>query len=1250
MPTTPHNLAGLAPNYIERKAILSNLNAEIVKNKRVILSGLQGSGKTQLALHYANSFVNQQKYDAVVNVSCKNSQTDSTAEINRLINNATQNFVAEKTDEKGEDKAVDINNIIKSSTKNVLYIFDDVDNISQLLKFLPPHVTMKDTIIVSRKISQEYINNTIKVGSFDNNEAIDFAKQHLSKKSLPLENEHDKLKCLADLCFNYPLRLKEVIDMINESANLDEYFIGYKKYFVEKNMEVDLDRHFTFIDKSDVRPILNPLFSYSGQNTRDAMLTPYRIILKQINAHDKNILDQLLTYLSILYSKRIPKLLIKKLFPDQESQIVERFIKKLEEFHVISKDQSSGLSYSISPLFQYIWRNKLLREQVKESANNAMFCFTPLFKNANKVDEMMKYAYALHAETLAYHAERVEARPLDLAEINLLLGEFYDTDSSVKKPLEYYDRSRKYYETENLLSERFAQLDINSRFNNAEKCDVISKMSEEERKHLLNYCNVLKKVAFIRLNNWSSISEEEKLAIGKMLGKSAYLLDLIKEWVRITPVVLSDEIQNAIKCHRREVIMGLARMHRKFKNYEAAREQYLVLGIYDFEGHLERAYINLLSPPPKQSRFDRIEHYEKDTLNFLDSLKSPESKKWYHKMYARCCKRIIDEEVESKFGGDRKAISALKKSIMALTHSKASEEEESLISEDKYAKRALKYSKILLTHCKNYFAALKIGEYDPATFQSTSQAELSSSKLFYISAITCMKAYEKRKEVLKEKVLNKYPNENQNEINKHLEEVMINDKFLSEILGVALEICNLGITTQRSLYLPPNHPYVENIRKLYSNIFSQLGYKNVSNYLVWSASNNYIDKKLDILYQQRADEVRQLDSKDDQALNIRDYLGDLAMNRARYNDAITNFQIYLENKTDSLAVGKKLGYAYFGAKRYTDAIAEFKKVLLLQPTDHKTFLWFKAARFEEERAKIATTHAPTGAYTHFIEGFENEFVRKIKEYNNKLEGRDLRDSEDVIALKLFGSFAKLLPDLNIGVAPSPVSATIHLADPVASAIQTKVDQLVSIEKTRANYLKDLNNNLINNEELKLKAFAKVVANHDELLKAIIHRIACDLADSYPNIINMFTEKSVGDAGMGIAQRIIQYFADHKNNETLNLEEQINLAVYKGQCDTDIELYKKNGWFPYSLNSVITKSAMLTSTGHLYYREKPKLVFTKSFAFLGNLAEQLPFFQYDRHRRYGIHIGQPIHQLDTEYKEKDIKSIVHETFLTNLKRH
>lgn len=256
---TPENAAAITPN-------LSNLSiknsvpqvGDLVQNypsEQLVISGLGGIGKTQLALRYAELYTAHYDNNVLwINAETKQNLFQSFFKLAKKLEFYTKNDYNKEKDL--EEITEEVYNYF--SDRKSLFILDNVENYRLIEPYLPKSILgNKPTVLITSRYSNwENVAQVLTLNVFTDQEAEAFFKQELNIKGITKDRE---IKELNKLLQGLPLALQQALAYIKLRKNMDPTFsIGdYIELYKEKSENL---LSFSFYNYNN-DPYINTVFT-----------------------------------------------------------------------------------------------------------------------------------------------------------------------------------------------------------------------------------------------------------------------------------------------------------------------------------------------------------------------------------------------------------------------------------------------------------------------------------------------------------------------------------------------------------------------------------------------------------------------------------------------------------------------------------------------------------------------------------------------------------------------------------------------------------------------------------------------------------------------------------------------------------------------------------------------------------------------------------------------------------------------------
>ncbi|WP_264706609.1 ankyrin repeat domain-containing protein [Wolbachia endosymbiont (group B) of Archips podanus] len=179
----------------------------------VVISGLGGVGKSELAIKYARNQYGQE--DSVVWINAETHQTIKES-FHRLYKKL--GFKIKDKDEEEKSIEIIVGDIYEYfANGGSLFIFDNAEKYTTIEKFLPLGLPNKPNVLVT-SLNNEWksarVNiETVPLGDFTNSEAIEFVKTALEIKD---DSKNVDITNLVRKLHNVPLALQQAVDYIKD--------------------------------------------------------------------------------------------------------------------------------------------------------------------------------------------------------------------------------------------------------------------------------------------------------------------------------------------------------------------------------------------------------------------------------------------------------------------------------------------------------------------------------------------------------------------------------------------------------------------------------------------------------------------------------------------------------------------------------------------------------------------------------------------------------------------------------------------------------------------------------------------------------------------------------------------------------------------------------------------------------------------------------------------------------------------------
>jgi tetratricopeptide (TPR) repeat protein len=329
----PYNLPGTAVNFVGREQELSRIHQAFQQSSPIVLSGMGGSGKTELALQYAW----QHKGDYPAGI-CWINVLNSDPGLAILffareylgLNIPNQGTLSERVRYCWQNWP----------EGNALIIFDDVRDYDQITSYLPSGKESRFRVLITTRFSYLGVSlSTINLDVLTAAQALDLLQTYLGKERLTAELEAAKQLCQ---CLGYlPLGLQLLGSFLRQATT--ETLANIKEKFPKKGLK------YLNSDKEEVRSIKTILdLSWQLLETEE---------------------QKLALCLSLFASAPFPKHLIISLFSDEAKDEIEKWL--TDSLVKLNLLKSLGNEwYQLHPLIRLYLREKLEGSEIANTAKS----------------------------------------------------------------------------------------------------------------------------------------------------------------------------------------------------------------------------------------------------------------------------------------------------------------------------------------------------------------------------------------------------------------------------------------------------------------------------------------------------------------------------------------------------------------------------------------------------------------------------------------------------------------------------------------------------------------------------------------------------------------------------------------------------------------------------------------------------------------------------------------------------------------
>ncbi len=328
----PYNLPGTAVNFVGREQELSRIHQAFQQSSPIVLSGMGGSGKTELALQYAW----QHKGDYPAGI-CWINVLNSDPGLAILF--FAREYLGLNIPNQGTLSERVLYCWQNWPEGNALIIFDDVRDYDQIKSYLPPGKDSRFRVLITTR--KEYLSATIatfRVKVLKEEDALDLLRSYLADNRIDTQIEAAKLLC-QDLGY-LPLALELVARLLKRRQDWEISKI--RDRLAEKGLD---------------EPILDKNPKFDGEMTGERGLKAvFNLSWEKLNIEPEA--QILALYLSLFALAPFPKGMILDLFPDEDGDTVEEWLTDSLVHLSLVQDMGDGW-YEIHPLLRRYFRDKL---------------------------------------------------------------------------------------------------------------------------------------------------------------------------------------------------------------------------------------------------------------------------------------------------------------------------------------------------------------------------------------------------------------------------------------------------------------------------------------------------------------------------------------------------------------------------------------------------------------------------------------------------------------------------------------------------------------------------------------------------------------------------------------------------------------------------------------------------------------------------------------------------------------------------
>jgi len=339
-----HNLpnSGVA-KFVGREAILVQMNQVLETDSRLVLQGMGGCGKTELALQYAWQQWHQENYSGGV---CWLNALNSDIGL-QILSFASSRLSLElpETGILAERVAFCWQHWLPGK---VLIIIDDLRDYGLIEPYLPPITENRFHVMITTRFN--YLRYTVKTLNLDvlsPESALDLLSSYVTDRRIDEQIDQAKLLC-QDLGY-LALALELVARLLREE----------KHWTIQQIREKLSGQGLT-----DQELVKKPKFNLESTTERVVKAVLY-LSWQELESNTQ----KLAMYLSLFALAPFSKTLIDGLFPEEDSEDIQRCLDDLVSLHFVN-DLGDNF-YNLHTLIRHYLRDKLEEYQFKNEAKRA---------------------------------------------------------------------------------------------------------------------------------------------------------------------------------------------------------------------------------------------------------------------------------------------------------------------------------------------------------------------------------------------------------------------------------------------------------------------------------------------------------------------------------------------------------------------------------------------------------------------------------------------------------------------------------------------------------------------------------------------------------------------------------------------------------------------------------------------------------------------------------------------------------------
>ncbi|MCU0239558.1 MAG: tetratricopeptide repeat protein [Pyrinomonadaceae bacterium] len=444
--------------FTGRQDVLENLLLALQTYKNASLCGIKGLGKSSVVYKFAE--VNAENYQHIFLVSADKNEFD--IKLLQLCEQLSVTFDATDNDEsKARKFCHKIGEICDSLAENkpLLLIFDNVDNVSHIAKFVPTHNKLQ-VVFTSNFERISDIGHTVEI----NNLSDDEANLLLYRKAT---------KTFVNNLDNVSLTEKETISQITTLLGNHPFALSIAGLYIRENRKT-FAKYLERLQNSQGKILKdeNGVDAYQHPNIYSAFLIPFEDILQAKDDSEEEqtttrILLECMKIASLLFPNEMPEEVfietLQLIFPDYVEYLKDednwnKIYRKLSLYGFFERNGNNS-TFTVHRLFHLFLCNKLEDkvETMEETLAQVLANNFEFFDFTNKV---IVEHYLSHIEVFLEYLEANKLQPqANLKLENKSTALLCDKYASYFGDYGQYQKAQKYYEFYKDICESVKEID-----------------------------------------------------------------------------------------------------------------------------------------------------------------------------------------------------------------------------------------------------------------------------------------------------------------------------------------------------------------------------------------------------------------------------------------------------------------------------------------------------------------------------------------------------------------------------------------------------------------------------------------------------------------------------------------------------------------------------------------------------------------------------------------------------------------------